>query len=368
MAEGRGVTFPPLNSRQQKALSKALGAMVALANPLDYHTYIWRDTKAMTRAWTAMVDPDLALTMLVIDYPRAAVCDASDWQCATDAALAVRQETGANIAVVATLPELMPEDTARDLLAGGILPIGGLDEALGAIAAGCACRTPVETPLLLPGAGRELALVSEADAKARLAGFGLVVPRRNTGSDPTGLHFPVVLKGLGVAHKSEAGLVALGLNSAAEVARAAARMDADAFLVEEMITGGVAELLLGINRDAAHGFVLTLAAGGTQTELLSDSASLLVPASRGAVEAALKHLRMAPLLVGYRGAPGANISAILDAVEALQAYVLANADRVGEIEINPLICTPKRAVAVDIMLREAPDEQSDQNPPQRRGV
>jgi succinyl-CoA synthetase alpha subunit len=86
-AVGRGVEFPALNDRQKADLRAALGPMVALANPLDYHTYIWRDARAMTRAWAAMVDPSLALTMTIVDFPRADRCDAADWDCTIEAAL-----------------------------------------------------------------------------------------------------------------------------------------------------------------------------------------------------------------------------------------------------------------------------------------
>ncbi|MEC8196869.1 MAG: acetate--CoA ligase family protein, partial [Pseudomonadota bacterium] len=92
--------------------------------------------------------------------------------------------------------------------------------------------------------------------------------------------------------------------------------------------------------------------GGTLTEVLSDSASLLVPASPDSVRAALNSLKIAPLLAGYRGAPPANINAILQAIDALQAYVLANLDSLQEAEINPLICTPTRAVAADALIRK----------------
>ncbi len=139
---GRGVVFPPLNATQKAGLAKALGPMVALANPLDYHTYIWRDLPAMTDAWSAMVDPGLALTMLIVDYPRPDRCDPADWQYATDAALAVRARTGANIAVVATLPELLPEATARALMAGGVIPMMGLEEAIAAAEAAAARGAP----------------------------------------------------------------------------------------------------------------------------------------------------------------------------------------------------------------------------------
>ena len=357
-AHGRDVVFPPLNKTQKQALTHALGPMVALANPLDYHTYIWRDEGAMTAAWSGMVDPDLALTMIILDYPRADRCDPTDWDIATHAALNVRAQTGANVAVVASLPELMSEATCERLMAGGVVPILGLDEAVLAAEAAAKWRAPAEDPVCLPGGERNAQVLSEAQAKAALIAHGLDTPKSQTGSNPAEIAvevgFPLVLKGEGIAHKTEVGAVALGLTSAAEVAEAAAKMPTDSFLVEEMIAGGVAELLIGVTRDPAHGFVLTLAAGGTLTELLKDSASLLVPASRDSIKQALTRLKMHKLLQGYRGAPAADMNAILDAVEAIQSYVLANADRLEEVEVNPLICTPTRAVAADALIREDP--------------
>ncbi len=358
---GRGVVFPPLNATQKAGLAKALGPMVALANPLDYHTYIWRDLPAMTDAWSAMVDPGLALTMLIVDYPRPDRCDPADWQYATDAALAVRARTGANIAVVATLPELLPEATARALMAGGVIPMMGLEEAIAAAEAAAALRAPEAAALLLPGRARAAAVLSEAEAKARLARHGMDIPGSARAADPVTaalkareIGLPVVLKGEGIAHKTEAGAVMLNLREEAAVLAAAEKMAAKSFLVEEMITGGVAELLIGITRDPAHGFLLTLAAGGVLTEMLADSTSLLVPASEAAVKQALTRLKTYKLLTGFRGAPAADMAAILKAVAALQAYVLEHPDRVEEIEVNPLICTPTRAVAADALIREAP--------------
>jgi hypothetical protein len=88
--------------------------------------------------------------------------------------------------------------------------------------------------------------------------------------------------------------------------------------------------------------------------MLADSTSLLVPASEAAVKQALTRLKTYKLLTGFRGAPAADMAAILKAVAALQAYVLEHPDRVEEIEVNPLICTPTRAVAADALIREAP--------------
>ena len=128
-------------------------------------------------------------------------------------------------------------------------------------------------------------------------------------------------------------------------------MGGEAFLVERMVTGGVAELLIGVTRDPAHGFVLTLGAGGILTELMADSVSMLLPVTPEDVQAALSGLRAAALVDGYRGKPPADRSAIVRAVMAVQAYVTAHAAALEEVEINPLICTPDGAVAADALIR-----------------
>ncbi|MGR3622119.1 acetate--CoA ligase family protein [Pseudophaeobacter sp.] len=352
------VVFPPMNETQQTDLRTALGPMVALANPLDYHTYIWRDGPAMTRAFSAMMDPSLAITLLIVDFPRGDRCSLSDWDCAIEAAIGSRAATGANVAMVATLPELLPEEVAEQLMASGVVPFCGLSEALAACAAASAPQPTPEDPLLLPTPMVEPSLIPEAEAKLRLSDYGLRVPKSIRAKSPgaaraaaADIGYPVVLKGEGVAHKTEAGAVALNLNSGGAVSEAASQMPAERFLVEEMVTGAVAELLIGVVKDPAHGFVLTLAAGGTLTEILEDSTSLLIPASEAAIDAALDRLKISRLLAGYRGQPAADRAAILQAVQAVQDYVQADAIGLEEIEINPLLCTPTGAVAADALMR-----------------
>lgn len=355
---GREVVFPPLNDRQKTDLRDALGPMVALANPLDYHTYIWRDTEAMTRAFAAMMDPDLAMTMLIGDFPRPDRCDPSDWECLIEATIAAKTQTGSNVALVASLPELLPEDVAERLMAAGVVPFAGLTEAIAACEAASRPIPPAPSPLLLPTPVVAPDLVPEVEAKERLAWHGLRTPNFKRVSTPgaaraaaADIGFPVVLKGEGIAHKTEAGAVVLNLTSGLAVRDAADAMPTERFLVEEMVTGTVAELLVGVVKDPAHGFVLTLAAGGTLTELMADSASLLLPAADAEIESALSSLRCSKLIDGYRGAPAANRGAILRAIRSVEAYVLANAEGLEEIEINPLLCTPTDAIAADALMR-----------------
>jgi acetyl-CoA synthetase len=127
-------------------------------------------------------------------------------------------------------------------------------------------------------------------------------------------------------------------------------MQAGSYLVEEMVQGSVAELLVGVTRDPAHGFMLTLGAGGVLTELWQDTVSLLLPVTQEDIAAALSHLRIYPLLTGYRGKPAADLETVCSAVLAVQDCVIAQADRIGEVEINPLICTPTAAVAADALM------------------
>ena len=359
-AQGTGLIFPPLNPRQAKDLSAALGPMVAMANPLDYHTYIWRDQAAMTQAWAAMADDEIAMTLLVSDYPRADLCDASDWECVTQAAIEATRRTGRPFAVVASLAELLPEQTAKTLMDHGVGAIHGLDHGLEALDVMSRPMAPPAEPVLLPGIDRDAELVDEQSAKLALAANGLTIPpsvtvtdRSTAGQAAADIGFPVALKTLGLAHKTGANGLALGLTTRAEVEVAAPRLADGPLLVERMVAGTLVEVLVGVTRDPAHGFVLTLGAGGTMTDVLRDRASLLIPATRAEVTARLKDLNIAPLLEGFRGNPPVDLDALLAAIDAVQAYVLANAERVEEVEINPLICTQDNAIAADALIRKA---------------
>ncbi|WP_338550360.1 acetate--CoA ligase family protein [Roseovarius phycicola] len=357
-AEGRGVCFPALSATQLKSLRETLGPMVALSNPLDYHTFIWNDAPRMAEVFAAMLEGEADIGCIIVDFPRADLCDPSAWDCVIEAGAIVMQRSQKPLALVATLPEAMSEDVARRAIAAGMIPMHGLDDALSAIEAASGSEAPESLPVLRPGAPVNPDVLSESQAKTALASHGLATPsalRANTPAEAAAacdqLTCPVVLKGTGVAHKTEAGLVALNLTTSEAVAKAAEDMRCDGFLVEEMTTGAVAELLVGVLRDPAHGFVLTLGAGGTLTEILSDTVSLLLPVTENDVVDALQSLRIAPVLNGYRGKAGCDLNKVAQAVLAVQDYVTAHAERLEEVEINPLICTETEAIAVDALIR-----------------
>lgn len=204
--------------------------------------------------------------------------------------------------------------------------------------------------------------MSEAEAKSWLSEAGLAVPGQWGGQGPEGvpdIPCTCALKAIvpGLLHKTEAGAVAL--NIAPEDLPAAVRsmagrlaeqgLEAEGCLIEEMIQGPVAELLAGMRREPDIGRTLTLAIGGIAVELMQDTAALILPAPRADIEAALKGLKLAPLILGYSGRPAADLAAALDAIEVLCAFAAGNPE-IAELEVNPLLLTQSRAVVADAVL------------------
>lgn len=365
LSEGSRLDFREFTKKQHDAIKSVLGPIVTIANPLDYHTFIWGDTDTMKACFAGVMADGFDLNVFVLDFPRDDRCDPSAWECAINAIIGAKQETGANVAVLSLIPENLPENIAARFLKNGICPINGMEEGLAAIDAAIragelAARLEPFEPTLVANSGTgEFKILDEAEAKPALSKHGLQTPRSISASSADelvaateNLSFPVVLKGLGIAHKSEAGAVVLNLQNPQEVCRAAARMNGTSgFLAEEMIENAVAEILVGVTRDETGMILLTIGAGGVLTELVSDASSVLLPASRQDILEAIQSLKSRKLLEGFRGKPAADMEALLDAVMAVQDYAINNYEILEELDINPLIALPKGAIAVDALIK-----------------
>jgi acyl-CoA synthetase (NDP forming) len=215
--------------------------------------------------------------------------------------------------------------------------------------------TPADAGLLADFPAGNL---NEAESKALFARFGVPVTREHIAADAAAaeagareLGGEVVLKILSraIAHKSDLGGVKVGL-TAAQVPEACATMLArlraagaptpEGFLVQERVRGGV-EMILGFNRDPQLGPVILLGSGGVAAELFEDVALRLLPIARADAEAMVEELKAARLLRGFRGAPPADIPALVDAVVAFAAMAGAAGERLLEAEINPLFVLPE---------------------------
>jgi acyl-CoA synthetase (NDP forming) len=366
-AVGRRVNFRDLKPEQLPSLRETLGQMVTLSNPLDYHTFVWGNGEKQASAFTTMMLGDYALNMVILDFPRSDRCDPVDWMTTVNAVIAAHQGTDANAAIVASMGENLPEKVAETLLANGVVPFMGIDEALAAVEVAHfvhnAWAAPAPAPLLKADASAgDAVTLSEHESKQALKPFGLPVPSgklvataEEAARAAAEIGFPVALKGSGVAHKTEAGAVKLNLKTEAEVIDAANAMAgvANGFLVEKMAAKPVAELIIGALRDPVAGPVLTIGAGGILVELMDDSTIITLPTTKADIEQAIAGLKITKLLNGYRGQARGDIAALVAAVSAAGDFVIAHGAEIEELDINPLMVLPEGqgVVAADALVR-----------------
>lgn len=428
MGTEAGLAFPALKTAQINALRSVLGNNIALANPLDYHTAIWDDVPAMQNMVCSMlqahdsgdanVQPlegssaELAdVALLVLDFPRLDRCEAPSWQRALDAYVQALTHWSGVGAVIASLPENMPESIIESLLEKDVVALCGMGDGLRAlynaarlekaallqpsvpiwldekpentvfkaavlsIVDTCAPatermsarRASQEAWGLVKTAVPETVLprpLDECTAKRWLNRFGVPVPTnvrisfadvrssrrlsRALDKASSAFNYPVVVKGLGVIHKSEANAIELGVRDRRSLERAIARIDcAGGCLIEEYVQDTIAELLVSVIHDPVHGLLMTIGAGGISTEVLNDSVHCLLPTSREELESQLNQLRCAPLLNGFRGRAAVDRTILIDALLSVQQAALQLGERLVELEINPLLCGENTCTAVD---------------------
>ncbi len=369
-SRGLGLEFAPLPAASAASLRGILSERVALANPFDFQTYVWFDRPRMRAMFSVAQRSGFDAVGFMIDCPPEGEADASAYLNGIEEFIAAIPGAPSRGAVISSLPESLASAARERCRAAGVVPLQGQREALEALdlagGVGAAWRRGASVELRRPRALKERArALTEHDAKAALAAYGVRVPRsavvkpRDAAGAAEALGFPVAVKATGPAleHKSEAGGVVLDVRSAAEAGQAAQRLAglADSLLIEEMVTDGVAEILVGVTVDSQFGQLLVLGAGGVLTELLRDRVTLLPPWDATSIEAGLRSLRVARLLAGFRGQPAGDVPALVQTVLAAVRYAQANLETLAELDINPVIVRPanRGAVAVDALIRLA---------------
>jgi acyl-CoA synthetase (NDP forming) len=167
----------------------------------------------------------------------------------------------------------------------------------------------------------------------------------------TRIGYPVVLKGVadGVAHKSDLGLVHVGLRDANEVAMTYAAIDCPNVIIQAMITGSL-EAIAGVSRADGVGLVLIAGLGGIFAEALDDVSTFLIPSGRDAVEGGLAKGALGRILTSPRWKHPGSFSAFVDVLMSLQDAALALGGSVQAIDINPVIIGGAGAIAVDALV------------------
>jgi acyl-CoA synthetase (NDP forming) len=382
-AETIGLEFPAPDGPAHEALTALLPPIATLSNPLDYTTPIWgqpEKTKPVFAEAMARVPADA--TVLVQDYPAEGLDESKHFYTNDGLAFAeAAAEAGLPAAICATIPENMDAETRERFIARGVVPMQGIHEALNAIrdAAWWADRhkhilANPPTALCVTGTPKDPVLITEAEGKARLAEIGLPVPRgacvpaEHLTQAAHDIGYPVALKMMsaGLAHKTDAGAVALNITSEEQLNTALEEMGArvashdpaalsDAFLIEAMSPAPLAELVVAIRRDPQFGMAMTLGSGGILVELLGDTRTLLLPAGRDAMRSALDELKVAKLLQGFRGRSKADMEGLLNTLANLADHALAHSETIAEIEINPLFVYDSGVMAIDVLMQVNPE-------------
>ncbi|MGB6956835.1 MAG: acetate--CoA ligase family protein, partial [Bradyrhizobium sp.] len=212
-------------------------------------------------------------------------------------------------------------------------------------------------------------MLNEADSLALLAERGVpVVAHRLCRSRAEAIAAfetiggPVVVKGCSadIAHKSELGLVKLGVASREEAGEVWAQMEAiirkhgsrfDGVIVAAM-AGGRREIMIGAHRDPVFGPVVAVGDGGKYVEIFGDTALLLPPFSKDEAKAALQKLKIAPLFAGVRGEPPMDVEALCDAVMRIGDLMLDPTAKVVSLDLNPVLLDSagKGCVVVDAVV------------------
>ena len=378
-AESIGLTFPAFEAKTSDRLTALLPDIATVSNPLDYTTPIWGDALRTGPVFeTAIAGLHADVAVLVQDYPAAGLDESKGYYRADAAAfIAAAKACGIPAAICATIPENLDRETRDWLVSQGIAPMQGLHETLDAIRASVlwsqrtaqlAANPPM--PLAKPAPSFATVVLDEADGKALLRQFGLPIPPGEVASGAavsavaTQIGYPVVLKMMGsrLAHKSEAGAVALNLSNDGALSDALVKMKADVarhdplavtdrFLVERMAPRPLAELLVNLRQDAQFGLVMTLGAGGVLVELLNDAETLLLPVTKADILDALGRLKITRVLTGFRRGAKADLAQLSQFLLQLASTFEANAATLFEVEINPLFVTPSEVSLVDVLIQ-----------------
>ena len=217
---------------------------------------------------------------------------------------------------------------------------------------------------LLPTDG---SILSEAASKTVLEAYGIPSTRpqaARTADEAVALAgrigYPVVLKILStnLTHKTDVGGVALDLADEAEVRAAFGRILATArerrpdarvegVTVQPMVRweDGV-ELIVGSRQDPVFGAVIMVGLGGISAEIFHDRALGLPPLNERLARRMLESLRSWPLLTGHRGRPGVNLDRLIEVLMRF-SYLVADYPEITEIDVNPLLVTPRDVIALD---------------------
>ncbi|MDK9496636.1 acetate--CoA ligase family protein [Streptomyces katrae] len=379
LATEAGLTLPTLSDAKQAELHQWIPSYLNVANPVDnggHPVGDWRGRKIID---AILADPSVGVLICPITGPFPPMSDRLA-QDLVDAA----EATDKLVCVIWGSP-VGTEEAYRTTLLGSsrVATFRTFGNCITAVRAylehhrftasyrspfADAPRTPSPSHRKAQALMRPGQQLSEHAAKQLLRAYGIRVPREQLVTSAAAavraaglVGYPVVMKASGpqLAHKTELGLVKVGLTSASQIRDAyreltdTARYEnvpLDGILVCQMIERGV-EMVVGVTQDPLFGPTVTVGLGGVLVEVLRDAAVRVPPFGEDQARTMLRELRGAALLDGVRGAPPADVDALVEVVLRVQRMALELGDDLSELDINPLMVLPRGqgAVALDAL-------------------
>ncbi len=359
VASGVGLELPQLSDALRATLAADLPATSSTVNPVDLAGAGEQDFGSYARVVGTLLRSGEVDTVLLVGYLGGYTHQSDDLakrelEVAKSLAAAAR-ESGRPLACQLMYADAPP---AQLLRAEGVPVYREIERALGALdrvtTVGSRRGIPAyatEPSGLVAGDG-----YLEARRLIEAAGVPLAECRAARTTDEVvaaagEIGYPVVLKALGLLHKSDAGGVALGLVDEHALVAAHERMEAaiapKGYAVEQMVAAeGAVELIVGCRRDPRFGPLVLVGLGGVYAEVLRDVAVALAPAEPAELEELILSLRGAALLTGARGRASIELAAVAQAAAALSRLAAAHPE-IAEIEVNPLLATPDGAIGLD---------------------
>jgi len=364
VAGAAGLSLPPLSEAGRREAGRVIGSITGDGNPLD----AWGNGKFdinMPHGLKVLVDePDIDSIVMVSDTRDDSPMVPTQY---TPYLAEAAQSCHKPCFFMNTRPGLFRQEFADALRLSGIATIGGTRQGLGAIDRLARWSAPIAAPRpvqpsrgsvaeLLANSDSHRASLNEVDAKSLLGDAGLPVVRERTFFNPddatqaaAAIGYPLVLKVASddIPHKSDLGLVAVGLADDASLIRAVEAMSltltalsprpSDAvFVVQEMVRDGV-ELFMGVSRDPDFGPMLAFGAGGILVEIFDEVALRPLPLRQGDAEAMINETRAAKLLGPLRGQPPRDVDAVCRCLYALGDFAWAEREAIAEIDLNPVM-------------------------------
>ncbi|HEU5274482.1 MAG TPA: acetate--CoA ligase family protein [Xanthobacteraceae bacterium] len=369
-----GLDLPPLTADERTEAERVIGRITGDGNPFD----AWGNGNYAVNLPHAMSVVDKSDNIHAVVYCSDTAAEehiGRSGRVLENVKLLAEQARGSRkpYYLMSTRAGVMNTAQAKALHEHGLVQIGGTRQGLAAIdrvGRWNMGRPPVrivpmgaQEPLPQRGA------LDEFEAKRLLAAYGVPVTREQRVETLDGARlaaravgYPVVLKALSaeIPHKAEHGLVVLNVQTEQDLGTAFAqlreRIDAMvprprnvAFLVQEFVRDGV-EVFAGISRDPDFGLSIAFGLGGTAIEVTRDFALRMLPLAQGDAEAMITETRAAAMLGAVRGRPAADIKSLAACLYALSDFALAHAERLAEVDLNPMKARPDGCVVVDALI------------------